>query len=196
MYLIYLTDHLQRIARLSELLSAPDLVPLREPVLYIASTMVKDQVFYILPSSDLGSENPRYLPREVLARDSSLEPDPEAPKKKGRPSRQDKARKARVALDGLSGWLDSTPRSSEARSDQLPTNMVQYQWDKAGLTAALESPNGQEAFEKANRIILDRLREAQTQSGGDSRTFEGVERMERALREHTGGVLGGLWEWS
>jgi len=158
--------------------------------------MVKDQVFYVLPSSDLGPENPRYLPREVLARDSSLEPDPEAPKKKGRPSRQDKARKAQLALDGLNDWLDSTLGSSEARSGQLPTDMVQYESDKAGLTAALESPSDQEALEKANRVILDRLREAQTQSGEDSRSFGGVERVERAMREHTGGVLGGLWEWS
>lgn len=189
-------DHLQRIVRLSELLSTPDLVSLREPVIYIASAMVKDQVFYVLPSSDLGPENPRYLPREVLARDSSLESDPEAPKKKGRPSRQDKARKAQLALDGLNDWLDSTLGSSEARSGQLPTNMVQYESDKAGLTAALESPSDREALEKANRVILDRLREAQTQSGEDSRSFGGVERVERAMWEHTGGVLGGLWEWS
>ncbi|KAF5355883.1 hypothetical protein D9756_004106 [Leucocoprinus leucothites] len=205
-------DHFHRITNLSKSLSTPDLLSLQEPVLYITSTLVKDRVFYILPSSDLGPENPRYLPREVLVSDSSPEPDPEAPKKKGRPSWRDKAKKAQVALDGLSDWLDSTPDSPVAVSAQSPIpydDLVKYQSDRAELITALEDAGDKEALMRANMMILDRLREAQAiqneeagQGSVEQLSFVGVERVERAVREFDGngrggGVLGlleGAWE--
>jgi hypothetical protein len=169
--------------------------------MYIASTMVKDQVFYILPPSDLGPGNPRYLPREVLAGDSNPERDPEAPKKKGRPSWRDKARKAQMALDGLNDWLDSASESPATVTTEFPIpldDLVQYQTDKADLVAALGSAGEKEALAKTNMMILNRLREAQAiqnendaQASVEQPKFAGVERVERAALElERGGVLG------
>ncbi|KXN83873.1 hypothetical protein AN958_00953 [Leucoagaricus sp. SymC.cos] len=190
----------------SVLLSTPALVPLREPVLYIASTMVNDQVFYILPSSDLGPENPRYLPREVLVGDSTPEPDPEAPKKKGRPTWREKARRAQTALNNLNDWLDTTsesPTATVTSESPIPQeDLVQYQSDKAELIAALGNASGKEAVEMTNAIILNRLREAQAiqnetdgQGSVEHHKFGGVERVERAVLaldgvNGQGGVLG------
>lgn len=183
---------------------------MREPVLYITSTMVWDGIFYILPSSDLGPENPRHLPREILIDGSSTLPelDSEAPRKKGRPSRRDKAKKARVALETLNSWLDSTSSSPSSVSNDIPIpqrDLAQYQMDKAELIAALRDSGDQDAVTKANMLILERLREAQaaeTESDGQGgRRFGGVERVERAVqelgngREGGSGVLGLLEGW-
>lgn len=160
--------------------------------------MVKNQVFYVLPSSDLGTENPRYLPREILVGDlGSPEPDIDGPKKKGRPSRRDKAKKARNALTGLTSRLDSTP-SPAASFPEFPIladDLSEYQRDKAELIAALESSGEMEAVTKANIIILERMREAQAiQTPVERHRSVGVERVERAVRElgnvGRNGVLG------
>jgi hypothetical protein len=214
--LMHSTDHFKRIASLSESLSSPELISLREPVIYVASTMVKDRVFYILPASNLGPENPRYLPREVLVGDSNSELDPDTPKKKGRPSWRDKARKAQMALEGLDSWLNSMQGGSAAELTMSPIpydDLVQYHENKSELIAVLEDSGNTEAVTQANIEILGRLQEAQTiqrendvqessverlQFGGVERVVQAVQELEKGGPSARGGVLRlleGTGEW-
>lgn len=187
-------DYFRALTGLCDTLTSLELSPLKEPVLYIVSRMVKDQIFYILPPSELGPENPRYLPREIVVDNSTnTGADTEGPKKKGRPSRVEKAKKARVALGGLTTWLDSSQSSD---IDIAQDDLTRYEKDKVGLIAALEASGDHESVMKASLGILERLRDAQAMQdidgGGVERpTFAGLERVERAVGEvDRGGVLG------
>lgn len=110
----------------------------------VVSALVNAKVFYVLPVSELGSYNPRILPREVFIEDVDemgqgdarvlpLEPevdpastglddtqaDARTPtrvqKKKGRPSKRDIAKRAKDAVTGLDRWLDRTESVSVGR---------------------------------------------------------------------------------
>ncbi|KAF7970534.1 hypothetical protein HWV62_23791 [Athelia sp. TMB] len=121
---LYVLKHVEiPIDHYSSLLSLPqillgELTPLQPHTVFILSSLIKSQVFYILPSSDLHALNPRLLPREIFVQDGfeiSVEPtpdqagvEPDAPvkKKKGRPTKRDKKKKAILALQQVDKWLE------------------------------------------------------------------------------------------
>lgn len=104
------------------------LTPLQPHAIYILSTLVKAQVFYILPMSTLYPLNPRGLPREIFVQDgyelsnlvdeqhfagnpsqesgSAMVPEVPVKKKKGRPTKRDKKKKAMYALHQVDKWLE------------------------------------------------------------------------------------------
>lgn len=171
-----LIDYYLSLKILPNLFNADDLVPLKPAVSHILSTLMKDQIFHLLPSSNLGPLNPRNLPREISINDAFALPiDPNAPKKKGRPTKRDKARKTRSALDSLGKWLDKTtdfpaydaPTSIteyDYTTMAYPSSLRQYQIEKSRLLESIksdshpESSRAQLVVEQANRFVLDRLK--------------------------------------
>ena len=95
---------------------------MRPHVVHILTALLDTQAFLILPHSSLRAQNPARLPRELFvsegqdptlflqavgAVDSNDEPRAATPaKKKGRPSKRDKARKAKDALTSLERYVD------------------------------------------------------------------------------------------
>jgi hypothetical protein len=201
-------------------------------------------VFYVLPVSQLGSYNPRVLPREVYIEDGNeagqrdarslpleSELDPgfsstqedtmtpiRVPKKKGRPSKRDMAKKAKDAIAGLDRWLDRTDSvsrvaggggtgPSRARGHALlshaPTvSRANYRTQKTRVLDALlerEDDEGLEALERANMTVLARLRRIDTMAaekgmevGGEGGELTGLGRVERAVGELRRGGKGGI----
>lgn len=54
-----------------ESLISANVAPLQTYVRYVLSCLKKDEVFFILPKSDVGPMNPRELPRERYVDDGS-----------------------------------------------------------------------------------------------------------------------------
>lgn len=208
----------------------------------VLSALTNAKVFYILPVSEIGPYNPRVLPREVYIedvdesaeRDSLTAPlesgvDPQVPgmnstggdavttkvpKKKGRPSKRDIAKRAKEAVAGLDRWLERTDSvgqvasagPSRARGQALlshaPTaSRANYGVQKARVLGALlerEEGNGVEALERANLAVLGRLKKIDAMAaekglevGGEGGELTGLGRVERAAGELAmGGILG------
>lgn len=206
-----------------------DLQPLRFPVVFILSCFLRDNVFFILPQTDLGVMNPRDLPREIVSNDTILLANNNSlPKKKGRPTKIEKSKRAKAALDTLEKWLETSAcppsnfqrnnpftfsQSSDSRhilstAAPLPA-LNDYQGDKARLLTRIGtsyadtegSSSGTLALEKANKLVFERLQEAQSlvdpdEAPRDGIAIVGLERVERAIREvnssqvaRKGGVL-------
>lgn len=203
----------------------------------------------MLPVSGLGSYNPRVLPREVYIEDLDetsqgetralpLESEPgpsvlglgsteevtttptRVPKKKGRPSKRDMAKRAKEAITGLDRWLDRTDSvsrvanrtgsgtgPSRARGDALlshaPTvSRANYRAQKARVLDALlvrEGGEGVEALERANMAVLARLKKIDAMAaekgmevGGEGGELTGLGRVERAVGELRVGDKGGI----
>lgn len=100
-------------------LDDPQLARLRPYIVYILTSLLDAQAFHILPRSSLHAQNPSILPREIfvpegqdpLAAIQAARPDDHAataapPKKKGRPSKRDKARKTKEAFASLEKYVD------------------------------------------------------------------------------------------
>lgn len=139
------------------------LTPLQPHTVFVLSSLVKAQVFHILPSSDLYPFNPRVLPREIFVQDgfeisveAAQEPtavDVEAPakKKKGRPTKRDKKKKAILALQQVDKWLEKNsvtiqppegslgpPLTSHVLISNPPTTTLdKYRTQKAALLEAI-----------------------------------------------------------
>lgn len=209
----------------------------------VLSTLTNAKVFYILPVSEIGPYNSRVLPREVYVEDvdesaerESLtaplasEIDPQvpgtnstggdavttrAPKKKGRPSKRDIAKRAKEAVAGLDRWLERTDSvgqvasagPSRARGQALlshapTTSRANYGVQKARVLGALleREGNGVEALERANLAVLGRLKKIDAMAaekgmevGGEGGELTGLGRVERAAGELAmgmGGILG------
>ena len=200
---------------LSDSLESEPLLPLKLPVCYILSVLLKNQIFFIVPHSDLNPLNPRTLPREIFIDGHHLLPVAvNAPKKKGRPPKRDKAKKAKTALEALDSWLDRTANTSANVSLPIdhnhvpsethfvaayPTTMslARYQTEKSSLLNSINadvqfgSLQTQSTIERANRFILERLKSAnQLDSLGglllpSGEELVGISRVERALEELT-----------
>ena len=213
----------------------------------VLSALINAKTFHLLPVSGLGSYNPRVLPREVYIEDVDetsqrdtralpLEPelDPsvpgpsntqeamtrpvKVPKKKGRPSKRDVAKRAKEAIAGLDRWLDRTDSvsrmasgtgtgPSRARGDALlshaPTvSRANYRAQKSRVLGALlvrEGGEGVEALERANMAVLARLKKIDAMAaekgmevGGEGGELTGLGRVERAAGELRGGGKGGV----
>lgn len=219
---------------------SPTLAPYASQAL---SALISAKAFYVLPVSQLGSYNPRVLPREVYIEDENeagqrdarlpleSELDPgfsstqedtmtsiRVPKKKGRPSKRDMAKRAKDAIAGLDRWLDRTDSvsrvvggggtgPSRARGHALlshaPTvSRANYRTQKTRVLDALlegESDEGLEALERANMTVLARLKKIDTMAaekgmevGGEGGELTGLGRVERAVGELRSGGKGGI----
>jgi len=81
--------------------------PIRAHVVYVQSDLLRAQVFQVLPHAATHLLGPRALPREVVVEDVEG-------KKKGRPSKRERAKRKReslVALEGL-GSVASAPSAT------------------------------------------------------------------------------------
>lgn len=84
--------------------------PIRPHVVYVRSELVRAQVFHVLPHAATHPLSPRALPREVVEVATA-----EGRKKKGRPSRRERAEKGRemlVALEGLGSGIEPAPSAT------------------------------------------------------------------------------------
>ncbi|KAG6862447.1 hypothetical protein C0995_011887 [Termitomyces sp. Mi166 len=192
-------------------LNVDHLQPLQPHVSYILSVLLEGTVFFITPESGSRSLNPRNLPREIFVEDGTVPPlDVNAPKKKGRPTKRDKFKKAKLGLDSLDQWLYDTPpplstiaglslSSLEPSSDinknnPVETTLLQYRTEKAQIldvidsqsTSTTSSSHKNLTIQKSNQFILERLKAAEgffsTESTSDDQTT-GVSRIERAVNE-------------
>lgn len=210
LFLNLILDHYTSLKALPSSLNAAHLLPLQPFVSHIISLLLKDNVFFIVPHSELGPLNPLDLPREIFI-DSSTGPlvDSNAPKKKGRPTKRDKIKRTRLALNGLDQWLEKTAHSSIPTSSSTISSMSdpasafpsiydtlgQYQQEKSHLLQSLSQPtssgtlHAKTIVEQANQLILDRLKAADRLAlKGPARSEEEIEiasiaRIERAISE-------------
>ncbi|KAF8167743.1 hypothetical protein B0H34DRAFT_792438 [Crassisporium funariophilum] len=152
--------------------------------------------------SDLGPMNPRDLPRELFVDEGSVAVAESPPqKRKGRPTKREKGKKAKRALEGLDEWLKRSPTPEEHTSDTRSLNdrLQEYQMAKVCMMNSLRSA-GESAengtLGSINRVVLERLREASELVGGTENSENvGVNRIEKAIEEMTKnptswGVLG------
>ena len=159
----------------------------------------------------LGALNPRDLPREILVDEQTTRPiEPTAPKKKGRPTRLDKAKKTKAVLHNLEKWLENTSEMPFAAitqdmattSELIPTGKTEveatlghYQNAKSHLLNSInfraQSSGASErhaAFQQANQFVLDRLKETEELLGSDGVSLPNdpnaaLARVERAVKE-------------
>lgn len=105
--------------RLPENLSAPHLLPLQSYVIHLLRNLLESQAFHILPASSLRVQNPSDLPREEFVPDAvDAPPEGATAKKKGRPSKRDKARKAKDAVAALDKWLEKNTYAYSDSTDK------------------------------------------------------------------------------
>ncbi|KAG7099032.1 hypothetical protein E1B28_000912 [Marasmius oreades] len=203
-------DHYSSLLSLPDTLTSEQLKKLRPVVGYILNQMVRSDVFHILPHSELGAYNPRNLPREVyldqntISASTYLDLSAEGTeKKKGRPTKRDKVKKAKAALEGLDKWLHRTSRRNFPQSnghyllEQPPqSSLAQYQNCKEQVLAAMGTmnvPDGNDALSHSGREVIERLRQAQglieTEGSGKANTNRrtiGVERLQEAVADEKG----------
>ncbi|KAI9445333.1 hypothetical protein H4582DRAFT_1914710 [Lactarius indigo] len=223
------------------LLELPKVVPsaLAPYASQVLSALINARVFYILPLSRLEPYNPRTLPREVYVEDEEETPErtesiplseteqdqlvsgasttqagKAPPKKKGRPSKRDMAKKTKDAVAGLGRWLERTEPvagegvgPSRARGhvlrpqDHAPTvSRTNYRGQKERVLSALlegESGEGAQALERANLAVLGRLKKIDAMAaekgmevGGEGGESTGLGRVERAVAELAQGKSG------
>ncbi|KAG5647585.1 hypothetical protein DXG03_008938 [Asterophora parasitica] len=198
---------------LPDSLTASHLQPLVPCASRIVSVLLQDNIFFISPHSDVGPLNPRDLPRETFVDEGTVLPvDPNAPKKKGRPTRRDKAKKARMALDILDRWLDDAPvplpgfsaasllpplEGASSPDHPLAPTLTRYHAEKIQLLDSIDAQSDSfleagMAVDKANQFVLGRLKAAEGLFAVDGVTAAkggepvGVTRVERAVNEFGG----------
>ncbi|KAI0041790.1 hypothetical protein FA95DRAFT_1682978 [Auriscalpium vulgare] len=199
-------DTYASLVHLPKALQSPELAPLVPYVVHIVKTLTASRVFYILPSSTDTPYNPRSLPREIFVSDD-VEAEAEAvaststsaaPKKKGRPSKRDIAKKTREAVVALDKWLDRTSdmTSAEPRHSQAAKgSRAVYVGEKTALLDGLGSSG---ALERANAAVLARLKKIDAMAaekgmevGSEGGEKTGLGRVERAVGELGGGARKG-----
>lgn len=162
-----------------ESLTNPGNLYLQPHVRYILSCLEKDQVFLIVPQSNIRALNPRDLPRETILDDGTAMPE-EGHKRKGRPARREKSKKARIALDELDEWLSETVEPHQGSSDAI----MQYKnLKEAMLDAKTQLPLN--SLEDATSAVVGRLEEAQTRVENQS-----VAMLKRVVAGNSKGIFG------
>lgn len=178
------------------------LLPLQPYVSHILERLVKSESFHIIPSSDLSAFNPRQLPRELYVDSLSSESNSQIAKKAGRPSKRDKAKKAKAALDGIDKWMHKTSVSTESGSaTSQPTHylltqppaqtLTEYQAQKSNVLEAIRFPpenplDGHPAMEQVSNEVLERLTQLQMAEAPRLKpdaSLSGKTRAERAVKE-------------
>ncbi|EKM61133.1 uncharacterized protein PHACADRAFT_83686 [Phanerochaete carnosa HHB-10118-sp] len=193
-------------------LSTPQLLPLQPYATHLLETLLTAQAFHILPSSSLRAQNPSDIPRERFVEDGTEAPTGSAVKKKGRPSRRDKARKAKDAAAALDRWLDKNTVGGSSTSTPSKTthtlishppaaSRAIYTMEKTQLLNVIDTPGDnlptREALIRANDAVLTRLRkidemaaERGLEVGGEGGEKTGLARVDRAVKELKGGHAG------
>lgn len=141
--------------------------------------------------------------------------DPSAPKKKGRPSKRDKVRKAKTALENLDRWMEQTSHTPPATSaSPTPptlhilmahppkTTLLQYQTHKSHLLNTIDPPHrdpgvvseGHSAIQRAHQDMRERYerveRIAATEMDVEVETGYAAQRVARAMKEFEQGGRG------
>ncbi|KAJ2927210.1 hypothetical protein H1R20_g9884, partial [Candolleomyces eurysporus] len=206
-YLKHITipaDQHNDLQELDAIPSGTELSALRPTISFILRYFRENGVFLILPDSNSLPENPRSLPREVhVDRGLIASLDPSSTKKKGRPTRNDKTRKAKSAVDSLESWLDKPQPLTEDSPALTKSKADEYQLLKSQLLVAIDGQNpdseGHSAIVKANRLVFRRLQEVQTYvpQASDSlsrqeRESAGVGRVESAMEDLAQGLNPGI----
>ncbi|KAG6832270.1 hypothetical protein H0H92_003503 [Tricholoma furcatifolium] len=197
-------DQFATLKALPNSMNADHLQSLQRYVSYILSALLKDAVFTIIPSSDAGPLNPRDLPREIFVEEGAfVSVDLNAPKKKGRPTRREKSKKAKLGLDNLDKWLLDAPPLSSTTSTGSPdlhsplgSTLRHYQTQKARILGYIDqqaahtssSFHTSMAIQKSNDFVLERLKAAEGLFSTElSLTHDnemvGLTRVERAVKE-------------
>jgi len=129
--------------------------------------------------------NPRDLPRELFAHEGPiLDSESGSQKRKGRPTRREKSRKARAALQGLDEWIAKPSISIENGA------LYEYQLAKSSMMNTL-APEA--AMDGVNAFVLERLRAAQESvpiKESETDANVGVPRIEKAIECGGWGILG------
>ncbi|THH34123.1 hypothetical protein EUX98_g166 [Antrodiella citrinella] len=228
-------DVFKSITAIPDALTETHHVPLRPYATHVLSQLLDGHAFHILPESSLRSQNPASLPREFFVRDDA---DPSAvsgeasdvagpsvkppTKKKGRPSKRDKAKKTKEAIGGLDKWLEkntftyAVPPTYE--SEEVPTAKTthtliahppvmthsNYAVQKAELLDKLESSgppeSGRGPMARANEAVLTRLKridemaaEKGLEVGGEGGDMTGLSRVAKAVEDlREGNSKGGI----
>ncbi|KAG6911557.1 hypothetical protein DXG01_011859 [Tephrocybe rancida] len=203
-------DQFVSLKALPSSLTVDHLQPLQPHVSYILSVLLRGKVFFLTPYTETGSLTPRDIPREIFVEEGTvLQLDPNAPKKKGRPTKRDKVKKARQNLDSLDKWLHDTspPLStvvasssssldSSASIDPISLTLERYQAEKAYILDSIDSrstntalsSHAGTALQKSNQFVLERLKAAEGLFSADISLAQGNEstgltRVERAVKE-------------
>lgn len=166
---------------MAENLTSQQVISFRPQVQYVISRLQKDDVFLILPKSDLGPMNPRDLPREIYADDGIVFSNP-AQKRKGRPARREKGKKARLALDELNQLLSNSEGSASSTDLDMLTG---YQSTKNTLLETISA----ETLQKVNHAVLARLKEIQENMEGGSDSGS-IQRVEQRVAGDARGIFG------
>lgn len=187
------------------------LLPLQPVVFHILSTLVTDGVFFLVPSTHLHALNPRDLPREVFVDEETVMlVDPAAPKKKGRPTRLDKAKKVKASLHNLERRLEDPScqistaaiplglacpsEANDTVKTQVEATLVQYLNSKSQLLSRIDlraqsgGPSERYTFfQQANQFVLDRLKATEELLASDGVSLNDpnavLARVERAVKE-------------
>ncbi|KAK7064356.1 GH16 domain-containing protein [Favolaschia claudopus] len=170
-------DQYTSLFSLPSTLTTPYLAPLQPFVSYVVSTLVNMQAFHLLPSSELGSMNPRDLPREIYVEEGLV--DTNQPQRKGHQTKRDKVIKARAALDAVSRWLEEPPSSSPRQT------LTEYRTQRTQLLQAIGLNSA--ALREASQGVVERLREAQETMEEEVDVWPGLERLQSAC--DSGGML-------
>ncbi|KAJ6574952.1 hypothetical protein B0H19DRAFT_1126506 [Mycena capillaripes] len=172
-------DQYTALIALPDTLTTPYLAPLQPFASYVVSALVNAQAFHLLPSSELGAQNPRDVPREIFVEEGLI--DSNQPQGKGQGSKRDKVIKARTALDAVGRWLEQAPPASGAG-----WTLAQYEAQKTVLLNEIGAESA--GVREASLGVVERLQEAQTTMEGDMEVWPGLARV-RAASESPGGML-------
>ncbi|KAL0578611.1 hypothetical protein V5O48_003402 [Marasmius crinis-equi] len=209
-------DHYASLLSLPNVLNSEQLKPLRPSVCYILDQLSKSETFFIIPSSETGPQNPRSLPREVYLDQNTISvvgntTTNNSGNKRGRPTKRDKVKKAKAALEGIDKWIQKTSQSQNGQHYLLAQppqgSLAQYQDSKERLLSvmgAIPVPDKEEAIVHASQEVLERIKQAQeliaTEEAGvrtiDSNRSTGVERLNAEIGNEKGLLdllKGGTW---
>lgn len=205
-------DHYSGLLAFPETLSTPYLTRLAPAARHAVSQLERDDVFIILPSSEYGAMRHRVLPYEIIVNGTSRTLSDLERTKKGRPSKRERARRAKTAVDNLQKWMKEAPQLSLAasRDDQKlgsPTVTAEgyrhYKNKLLDLVADSQAVEGPESIEVhtlslANQNVYQRLKVAEASLNASRKADKqspaakriAIERVEESLRD--GRSRGGL----
>lgn len=138
--------------------------------------------------------------------------DPTVPRKKGRPTRLDKAKKAKSVLHNLERWLQDTSnsqtpsttappdltsasRASHTATTETEATLARYRDSKSRLLSKMDfhersggASQRRTAFRQANQFVLDRLKTAEELLASDDGSSSNgpnavLARVEHAVKE-------------
>lgn len=184
-------DHLLSLDAISKSFTTPHLLALNSYVQYILSRLRQDQIFIILPHSDLNPMNPGTLPREIYSEDGLTTFNSDK-KLKGRPSKKEKNKKARLALDQLDDLLAvDSGITNTTRASRIDAKLSDYRESKLSFINSQGNASANVA-QQASAEVLARLKGTQMLGSTTPTSVDstGVLTAEKALESKNLGLLG------